>query len=85
MLSLLANGMSARGIAGKLNISERTVEWHIARAMKKLAARNRIQAVVVAIRDGLIPLDGAVKATRIDNAGSTERHLRLSGQPPGAK
>jgi DNA-binding CsgD family transcriptional regulator len=55
MLSLLANGMSARGIAGKLSISERTVEWHIARAMKKLAARNRIQAVVVAIRDGLIP------------------------------
>jgi hypothetical protein len=32
----------------------RTVEWHIDKAMKKLGARNRIQAVVLAIRDGLI-------------------------------
>jgi LuxR family transcriptional regulator, quorum-sensing system regulator SolR len=60
ILSLLANGMSARKSADKLNISERTVEWHIDRVMKRLGATNRIQAVVIAIRDGLIPLRGAV-------------------------
>jgi DNA-binding NarL/FixJ family response regulator len=60
ILSLLANGMSARKIAGKLPISERTVEWHIDRTMKRLGARNRIQAVVIAIRDGVIPISGAV-------------------------
>jgi len=60
ILSLLANGMSARDIAGKLNISERTVEWHIDRVMKRLGARNRIQAVVIAIRDSLFPISGAV-------------------------
>ena len=59
-MSVLANGMSAREIAGKLNISERTVEWHIDKTMKRLGARNRIQAVVVAIRDGVIPISGAV-------------------------
>jgi LuxR family quorum-sensing system transcriptional regulator SolR len=52
--------MSARKSADKLNISERTVEWHIDRVMKRLGATNRIQAVVIAIRDGLIPLRGAV-------------------------
>jgi DNA-binding NarL/FixJ family response regulator len=52
--------MSARKIAGKLPISERTVEWHIDRTMKRLGARNRIQAVVIAIRDGVIPISGAV-------------------------
>ena len=35
-------------------LSERTVEWHVKQAMKRLEAKNRIQAVVLAIRDGLI-------------------------------
>jgi DNA-binding CsgD family transcriptional regulator len=60
ILSLLANGMSARDIAGELNISNRTVEWHIDRVMKRLGARNRIQAVVIAIRDSLFPINDAV-------------------------
>jgi DNA-binding NarL/FixJ family response regulator len=37
-----------------LRLSERTVEWHVTQAMKKLDAKNRIQTVVLAIRDGLI-------------------------------
>jgi len=51
---LLTEGLSAPAIGKKLYISDRTVEWHIDKAMKKLGARNRIQAVVLAIRDGLI-------------------------------
>jgi DNA-binding NarL/FixJ family response regulator len=37
-----------------LSLSERTVEWHVLQAVKRLDAKNRIQAVVLAIRDGLI-------------------------------
>ena len=54
VLRLLTEGLSAPAIGKKLYISDRTVEWHIDKAMKKLGARNRIQAVVLAIRDGLI-------------------------------
>ena len=54
ILGQLANGLSARKIARMLNQSERTVEFHIANMMKKLEAKNRVQAVVLAIRDGLI-------------------------------
>ena len=50
----MAQGLSASKIARVLGLSERTVEWHTAQAMKKLDAKNRIQAVVLAIRDGSI-------------------------------
>ena len=54
VLDLVADGLSAQDIAEKINLSDRTVEWHISQAMRKLGAKNRVQAVVLAIRDGLI-------------------------------
>ena len=54
VLDLVADGLSAQDIAKKINLSDRTVEWHISQAMQKLGAKNRVQAVVLAIRDGLI-------------------------------
>ena len=54
VLRLVTGVFSAPAIGKKLYISDRTVEWHIDKAMEKLGARNRIQAVVLAIRDGLI-------------------------------
>nr|WP_283812594.1 helix-turn-helix transcriptional regulator [Bradyrhizobium aeschynomenes] len=39
-----------------LSISEKTVEFHLANAMRKLGAPNRISAVVAGIKCGLIPL-----------------------------
>jgi DNA-binding CsgD family transcriptional regulator len=39
-----------------LAISEKTVEFHLTNAMRKLGAANRITAVVQGIKDGLIPL-----------------------------
>lgn len=39
-----------------LSISEKTVEFHLANAMRKLGAPNRITAVVAGIKLGLIPL-----------------------------
>ena len=40
-------------IAAVLNISEKTVEFHLTNAMRKLGARNRVAAVVAAIKEGL--------------------------------
>jgi DNA-binding CsgD family transcriptional regulator len=54
VLDLVSDGLTAAEIGDFLNLSPRTVEWHVDKAMKKLGAKNRIQAVVLAIRDGLI-------------------------------
>ncbi|MBB5052794.1 DNA-binding CsgD family transcriptional regulator [Afipia massiliensis] len=39
-----------------LKISEKTVEFHLSNAMRKLGASNRITAVIIGIKGGLIPL-----------------------------
>lgn len=39
-----------------LSISQKTVEFHVGNAMRKLGAGNRITAAIMAIRNGIIPL-----------------------------
>ena len=50
----LSNGSSARQIASKLGISERTVNTHIGNTYRKLQVNNRVEAVHEAIRINLI-------------------------------
>ena len=50
MLSLLAEGLTASEIAGRLVISRETVKSHVRNAMLKLGARTRTQAVVLAFQ-----------------------------------
>lgn len=54
ILKLVSNGMSNRQIAATLVISEGTVKNHLSNILAKLSARDRIQAVEVARRIGLI-------------------------------
>ena len=54
MLDLVADGLTTAEIGLELGISKRTAEWHLARVVNRLGARNRVQAVVLAIRDGMI-------------------------------
>jgi DNA-binding CsgD family transcriptional regulator len=56
VLTWVAAGKTAWEIGELLNISQRTVEWHIQHAAQKLGARNRMQAVVIAARDRLIEI-----------------------------
>lgn len=53
-LTWTARGKSAWSIGKILGVSEHTVNFHLKRAMAKLEAANRMQAVVAALRLGLI-------------------------------
>jgi DNA-binding NarL/FixJ family response regulator len=54
VLRMLAEGGSYAEIGSTLHLSPDTVRAHAQRAMAKLGARTRTQAVAVALRDGLV-------------------------------
>lgn len=56
VLQLLAEGLSNKGIAVRLGISDQTVKFHVAAVSGKLGAANRTEAVRLAIRLGLVAL-----------------------------
>jgi DNA-binding NarL/FixJ family response regulator len=56
VLRLLADGLSNRGIANELQISEHTVKFHVNSIMSKLNAESRTEAVVSGMRRGIISL-----------------------------
>jgi DNA-binding NarL/FixJ family response regulator len=55
VLELLAEGLGVSAIAARLYLSESTAKSHIGRIYDKLGAANRVQALVTAMRLGLIP------------------------------
>ncbi len=54
VLKLLADGMSVAGIAKQLYVSESTAKTHISKLYEKLGAANRAQALMTALRLGLL-------------------------------
>jgi DNA-binding NarL/FixJ family response regulator len=54
VLSLLADGLGTSEIAGRLFMSESTAKTHITHIYQKLGAGNRAQALVAAMRLGLL-------------------------------
>jgi RNA polymerase sigma factor (sigma-70 family) len=48
ILILLGHGLSNRGIARRLDISERTVKFHVSNVLIKLRVESRLQAGSVA-------------------------------------
>lgn len=53
-LSWVSVGKTAWETATIMGISQRTVEFHLVNAMRKLSASNKVHAVVIAVREGLI-------------------------------
>lgn len=56
VLQKLAAGMSNKEIANALDISEHTAKFHVNAVMQKLRVQNRTEAVVRAVRTGLLTL-----------------------------
>ena len=54
VLSLLATGASNLEISDQLSISTATVKFHLTNIFEKLGARNRVEAVTIAIEHNLL-------------------------------
>jgi DNA-binding NarL/FixJ family response regulator len=54
VLTMVARGMSNGEIAEQLTISPATAKTHVAHLLTKLAARDRIQLVIIAYQSGLV-------------------------------
>ena len=54
VLQLLADGKAVAGIAAELYISASTAKTHVAKLYEKLGASNRAQALMIALRMGLL-------------------------------
>jgi two-component system, NarL family, response regulator DevR len=62
ILGLLAEGQSARGIADRLGISERSIRSHITTLYRRLEVTNRVEAVSRALSLGLVaPTPGSAR------------------------
>jgi two-component system, NarL family, response regulator len=56
VLRLMAQGMSNQEIGAALNVGESTVKSHVNRILSKLGVSDRTQAVIVAIKRGIVSL-----------------------------
>ncbi len=56
VLALLAEGLANKTIALRLGISESTAKFHVNAILGKLGADNRAEAIVQAVRQGLVVL-----------------------------
>jgi len=58
VLQCLADGLSNHDIARRLYLSPNTVGNHLQRAMAKLGAHSKLQALVIGVRLGVVALPG---------------------------
>ena len=57
VLLLAAKGLSSKEVAKRLYISERTVQTHLASIYDKLGSRNKTEALLLALKYGVVTLD----------------------------
>lgn len=82
VLHCVMEGFSNREVAWLLSLSTETVKSHLTHCIHKLGARDRTQAVVLALRTGQLELQGLRRvriAGRTEPTGST--HHAASSAP----
>ena len=57
VLLLAAKGLSSKEVAKRLYISERTVQTHLASIYDKLGSRNKTEALLLALKYGVVTLE----------------------------
>ena len=57
VLLYTARGMTGYRVASELNITERTVQAHLTSVYNKLGAKNKTEAILIALKRGIIFLD----------------------------
>ena len=55
ILALVAEGATSNEIAIQLNLSVKTIAYHVDAIFAKLDARSRTHAVALALRQGILP------------------------------
>jgi DNA-binding NarL/FixJ family response regulator len=76
VLQLLAAGERNQEIGDSLCLTRKTVEYHVNHILRKLGAKNRTHAVLLAERMGLIPI--------FTNSESPPPDRRPDGKPSAA-
>ncbi|MDO8672945.1 MAG: response regulator transcription factor [Dehalococcoidia bacterium] len=61
VLRLIADGLPNRDIAGRLGVSESTIERHRANIMEKLDLHSRTDLIKYAVRKGIVQVDHSVE------------------------
>jgi len=56
VLNLIKEGKTNKNIAEELFISERTVKFHVSILLSKLNAKNRTDAVQIALKRGIVSI-----------------------------
>jgi two-component system, NarL family, nitrate/nitrite response regulator NarL len=56
ILHLLALGLDTQDMSARLSIAPHTVEWHVRHVIEKLQVHSKLQAVIAAVRNGLIEI-----------------------------
>jgi len=59
VLVLMAEGLNTAAMSRRLGIAPHTVEWHVRHVIEKLQVHTMLQAVIAAVRRGVINLGSA--------------------------
>lgn len=65
VLTLMTNGLMNKEIANKIGLREGTIKCHVKSIFNKLNVRARTEAVVLAIKSGLIDINISLEAKKL--------------------